>query len=161
MGQGSGPQRPRTPQTLEADIGLVHLRATIDRAQPIGLVDIYAPYPSNRQAAPATEAGVFVVFQETGALLHNVVRLRVEGSMRLMLQCRMAAACPWVYHHIIPASPPKSARAGGGGCHATFSTAPTHQLLGSANAETTPARAPAAAANRKQRPNATCEGKNG
>ena len=45
--------------------------------------------------------------------------------------------------------------------HATFSTAPTHQLLGSANAETTPARAPAAAADRKQRPNATCEGKNG
>ena len=45
--------------------------------------------------------------------------------------------------------------------HATFSTAPAHQLLGSANAETTPARAPAAAANRKQRPDATCEGKNG
>ena len=42
--------------------------------------------------------------------------------------------------------------------HATFSTAPTHQLLGSANAETTPARA---AAGRKQRPDATCEGKNG
>ena len=38
---------------------------------------------------------------------------------------------------------------------------PTHQLLGSANAETTPARAPAAAADRKQRPDATCEGKNG
>ena len=45
--------------------------------------------------------------------------------------------------------------------HATFSTALAHQLLGSANAETTPARAPAAAANRKQRPDATCEGKNG
>ena len=45
--------------------------------------------------------------------------------------------------------------------HATFSTAPTHQLLGSANAETTPARAPAAAADRKQQPDATCEGKNG
>ena len=45
--------------------------------------------------------------------------------------------------------------------HATFSTAPTHQLLGSANAETTPARAPAAAANRKQQRDATCEGKNG
>ena len=45
--------------------------------------------------------------------------------------------------------------------HATFSTAPTHQPLGSANAETTPARAPAAAADRKQRPDATCEGKNG
>ena len=44
--------------------------------------------------------------------------------------------------------------------HATFSTAPTHQLLGSANAETTPARAPAAAADRKQQPDATCEGKN-
>ena len=43
----------------------------------------------------------------------------------------------------------------------TFSTVPTHQLLGSANAETTPARAPAAAADRKQRPDATCEGKNG
>ena len=45
--------------------------------------------------------------------------------------------------------------------HATSSTAPTHQLLGSANAETTPARAPAAAADRTQRPDATCEGKNG
>ena len=45
--------------------------------------------------------------------------------------------------------------------HATFSTAPTHQPLGSANAETTPARAPAAAADRKQQPDATCEGKNG
>ena len=44
---------------------------------------------------------------------------------------------------------------------ATFSTAPAHQPLGSANAETTPARAPAAAADRKQRPDATCEGKNG
>ena len=45
--------------------------------------------------------------------------------------------------------------------HATFSTAPTHQLLGSTNAETTPARAPAAAADRKQQPDAACEGKNG
>ena len=45
--------------------------------------------------------------------------------------------------------------------HAAFSTVPTHQLLGSANAETTPARAPAAAAERKQRPDATCGGKNG
>ena len=44
---------------------------------------------------------------------------------------------------------------------ATFSTAPVHQRLGSANAETTPARALAAAANRTQRPDATCEGKNG
>ena len=38
---------------------------------------------------------------------------------------------------------------------------PAHQRLGSANAETTPARAPAAAADRTQRPDATCEGKNG
>ena len=44
---------------------------------------------------------------------------------------------------------------------ATFSTAPTHQRRGSANAETTPAGAPAAAADRTQRPDATCEGKNG
>ena len=44
---------------------------------------------------------------------------------------------------------------------ATFSTAPTHQSLGSANAETTPAGAPAAAADRTQRPDATCEGKTG
>ena len=44
---------------------------------------------------------------------------------------------------------------------ATSSTAPAHQRRGSANAETTPARAPAAAADRTQRPNATCEGKNG
>ena len=43
----------------------------------------------------------------------------------------------------------------------TFSTAPAHQLLGSANVETTPARAPAAAADRKQQPDAICEGKNG
>ena len=45
--------------------------------------------------------------------------------------------------------------------HATFSTAPTHQRLGSANTETTAARAPAAAADRKQQPDAACEGKNG
>ena len=45
--------------------------------------------------------------------------------------------------------------------HATFSTAPTHQPRGSANAKTTPAGAPAAAADRKQRPDATCEGQNG
>ena len=44
---------------------------------------------------------------------------------------------------------------------ATSSTAQTHQLLGSANAETTPARARAAAADRKQQPDVTCEGKNG
>ena len=44
---------------------------------------------------------------------------------------------------------------------ATSSTAPAHQRLGSVNAETTSARAPAAAADRTQRPNATCEGKNG
>ena len=44
---------------------------------------------------------------------------------------------------------------------ATFSTAPTHQRLGSANAETTPAGAPAAAAVRTQRPDATCEGTSG
>ena len=43
---------------------------------------------------------------------------------------------------------------------ATFSTAPSHQRLGSANAETTPARAPAAAADRTQRPDAKCEGEN-
>ena len=45
--------------------------------------------------------------------------------------------------------------------HATFSTVPTRQPLGSANAKATPARAPAAAADRKQRPDATCEGTNG
>ena len=44
---------------------------------------------------------------------------------------------------------------------ATFSTAPAHQPLGSANAETTPAGAPAAVADRKQRRDAICEGKNG
>ena len=44
---------------------------------------------------------------------------------------------------------------------ATSSTAPAHQLLGSVNAQTTPAGAPAAAADRTQRPDATCEGKNG
>ena len=45
--------------------------------------------------------------------------------------------------------------------HATFSTASAHQRLGSANAETTPAGAPAAAADRKQRSDTTCEGTNG
>ena len=44
---------------------------------------------------------------------------------------------------------------------ATSSTAPAHQRRGSANAETTPAGAPAAAADRTQRPDATCGGKNG
>ena len=38
---------------------------------------------------------------------------------------------------------------------------PAHHRLGSANAETTPAGAPAAAADRTQRPDATCEGKTG
>ena len=41
---------------------------------------------------------------------------------------------------------------------ATTSTAPAHQPLGSANAETTPAGAPAAAADRTQRPDTTCKG---
>ena len=45
--------------------------------------------------------------------------------------------------------------------NATSRTAPAHQPLGSANAETTPARARAAAAHRTQRPDATCEGENG
>ena len=44
---------------------------------------------------------------------------------------------------------------------ATSSTAPAHQPLGSATAETTPAGARAAAADRTQRPDATCEGTNG
>ena len=44
---------------------------------------------------------------------------------------------------------------------ATSRTAPAHRPLRSANAETTPAGAPAAAADRTQRPDATCEGKNG
>ena len=44
---------------------------------------------------------------------------------------------------------------------ATSSTASAHQPLGSANAETTQAGAPAAAADRKQRPDATCEGTSG
>ena len=43
----------------------------------------------------------------------------------------------------------------------TSRTAPTHRQLGSANAETTPAGAPAAVADRTQRPDATCEGENG
>ena len=64
-----------------------------------------------------------------------------------------------------PAQPPIRQLLGAGDAqtahHATFSTAPTHQLLGSANTEMTPARAPAAAADRKQRPDATCERKNG
>ena len=44
---------------------------------------------------------------------------------------------------------------------ATTSTAPAHQPLGSVNAETTPAGAPAAAADKMQRPDTTYEGKNG
>ena len=44
---------------------------------------------------------------------------------------------------------------------ATSSTAPAHQPLGTANAERTPAAAPAAAADRTRRPDATCGGKNG
>ena len=44
--------------------------------------------------------------------------------------------------------------------HATSSTAPAHRPLGSANAETAPAGAAAAAADRTQRPDAACEGNN-
>ena len=68
----------------------------------------------------------------------------------------------------VPSAPLNQHHLGGGGGadtqtahHATSSTASTHQRLGSANAETTPARAPAAAADRKQRPDATREGENG
>ena len=45
--------------------------------------------------------------------------------------------------------------------HATSSTALAHQPPGSANAKKTPARAPAAVTDKKQQPDATCEGKNG
>ena len=55
--------------------------------------------------------------------------------------------------HVLDAPPPSVGGAGAADTqpahHATSSTAPAHQLLGSANAETTPARAPAAAADRK------------
>ena len=51
-------------------------------------------------------------------------------------------------------------RANGTACHIQHSPS-THQPLGSTNGETTPAGAPAAAADRKQRPDATCERKNG
>ena len=50
---------------------------------------------------------------------------------------------------------------GGGGGGATEPPKSRGGLLGSANTETTPARAPAAAAGRKQQPDATCEGQNG
>ena len=50
---------------------------------------------------------------------------------------------------------------GGGGGGEGCWTPTDNQLLGSANAETTPAGAPAATAHRTQRPDATCEGKNG
>ena len=50
---------------------------------------------------------------------------------------------------------------GGGGAPAITSTAPAHPPLGSANAETTPAGAPAAAADRKQRSDAARDGKDG
>ena len=52
-------------------------------------------------------------------------------------------------------------RAGAQTAPTTSSTAPVHQPLGSANAETTPAGARAAAADRTQRPKAAHEGKNG
>ena len=63
--------------------------------------------------------------------------------------------------HIPPIRQPLGAADAQTAHPATSSTAPAHQPLGSANAETTPAGAPAAAADRKQRPDATCEGKNG
>ena len=44
---------------------------------------------------------------------------------------------------------------------ATTSTAPVHQRLGSASAETTAAGAQAVASDRTQHPDAACEGKNG
>ena len=68
----------------------------------------------------------------------------------------------------LPIPPPPPPRkfwqiAGGGVASGPVVVAPpgAHQPLGSANAETTPAGALAAAADRKQRPDATCEGKNG
>ena len=73
----------------------------------------------------------------------------------------------WKNGKVLGQTPPKctfcwGTSGGGQAAHpATFSTAPVHQQRGSANAETTPARAPAAVADRTQRPNATCEGNNG
>ena len=60
-----------------------------------------------------------------------------------------------------PAQPPKRQLLGATAHHATCSTATAHRRRGSTNAETTPAGAPAAAADRMQRPDATCEGTNG
>ena len=70
-------------------------------------------------------------------------------------QTTPAATSTTVVHQLLGTANAQTAH------HATSSTAPTHQPLGSVNAETTPARAPAVAADRKQRPDATCEGKNG
>ena len=79
----------------------------------------------------------------------------------------------WPIGNQIPPPPTREVLEGGGeggrwergdsqtAHHATSSTAPAHQPLGSTNAETTPAGAPAAAADRTQRPDATCEGTNG
>ena len=71
-----------------------------------------------------------------------------DGSLRpLRSDCLRSGVCPAGVGQSFPVS--------------AFCGMPGHALLGSANAETTPARAPAAAADRKQRPDATCEGKNG
>ena len=109
----------------------------------------------------------------------------VETAVRCCLLCFLTAAVAGGLHELPPGHSTRTGPHSGAGVgtpattstssicqllgaadaqtahHATFSTVPTHQLRGSANAETTPARAPAAAANRKQRPDATCEGKKG
>ena len=159
--RGRGPMR-----TLRPD------RPRPPPPKPICIPRTAPPPPPNLRAGP----DLGPVGHSARDPLRDQQRRRRRAGLRLLLLQRPAprhagggrrvpAHLQQLHHGL---ARPGGVCAGGGGVgrgtgerHATFSTAPAHQLLGSANAETTPAGAPAAAADRTQRPDATCEGTNG
>ena len=111
------------------------------RAQ--GVVDRRVPHVGGRSASPGPEAfGVSSGVCPWVKAVPDGSAFGLRIGRTLGPECRAVGAGTCV----------------GGGAEGQ----PRHtKPLGSANAETTPAGAPAAAADRTQRPDATCEGKNG
>ena len=134
-----------------------------------------APGPAAKQRCPgrATRPGPLYVTPCQGAgrvnpPSHYTLRPKPQGSQLVAANNRTGLAGDCKNSQTTPATTsttpirqPLGAADAQTVHHAISSTAPAHQPLGSANAETTPAGAPAAAADRKQRPDATCEGENG
>ena len=141
-------------------------RAPFNNSAPLGVGGPHTthppPTPRLKKSPACKSIAPLIPFQGVQALLPLVI-----SSTESCCTClgRVQLAKPG---HCLRRMENTSPRRGRGGAadaqaahHATSSTAPAHQPLGSANTETTPARAPAAAADRKQPPDATCEGKNG